>query len=160
MTYHLRRKDREIKDASAIKRIIKKSKYAVIGLCKNNDPYVVTLSHGYDEDKNVLYFHCAPKGKKIDFIRHNPRAWVAIIEDRGYKHGKCEQFYGSVVMQGKIKIIGNEKEKLHALDVLIDHLDNKPAGIKKSFTKSDLTKIAILKFTIKEMTGKQCNPKP
>jgi len=131
----------------------------VLGLCKGDEPYVVTLSHGYDEKGKALYFHCAPKGKKIDFIRHNPRASLTIIEDRGYNHGHCEQFYGSVVMQGKIKIIESNKEKFHALNVLIDHLDKKPAGIKRSFTKSDLTKIAILKFTIEEMKGKQCNAK-
>ena len=71
--YHLRRKDREIQEQEEIVRILKNGKYAIIALAKKNDPYIVTLSYGYDEELNALYFHCAKRGKKLEYITENPQ---------------------------------------------------------------------------------------
>jgi hypothetical protein len=52
MPFHVRRKDREITDADALKKILKSTKYVFIALCMSNEPYLVSLSHGYDEAAN------------------------------------------------------------------------------------------------------------
>jgi nitroimidazol reductase NimA-like FMN-containing flavoprotein (pyridoxamine 5'-phosphate oxidase superfamily) len=89
MKYHLiNRPDREITDEEEILRILKNGKYATLSLCKNNEPYIVTLSYGYEEQSNSLYFHCAKKGLKLVFIKNNPRVCATIIEDGGYFHPK------------------------------------------------------------------------
>lgn len=54
--YHLQKKEREIKDTKELQAIIKKGKYTTIALCRNNEPYIVTLSYGYDELKNDKYY--------------------------------------------------------------------------------------------------------
>ena len=64
MSFHVRRKDREITDTAALKEVLKSTKYVTIALCMDNEPYLVSLSHGYDETRNCLYFHCANEGKK------------------------------------------------------------------------------------------------
>jgi len=66
MVFHIRRKDREITINNQLKEALKTASYITIALCKNNEPYLVSLSHGYDEKKNCLYFHCANNGKKIE----------------------------------------------------------------------------------------------
>lgn len=66
MTYHLKRKDLEITDVNIIKKILKSTKYVTIALSMDNKPYLVSLSHGYDEKRNCIYFHCAGEGKKLD----------------------------------------------------------------------------------------------
>ena len=67
--YHLRnRTNRELTEPSEIIAILENGKYAVIAMCCDNEPYVVTLSYGFDSRKNALYFHCSPKGLKLDFI--------------------------------------------------------------------------------------------
>jgi nitroimidazol reductase NimA-like FMN-containing flavoprotein (pyridoxamine 5'-phosphate oxidase superfamily) len=66
--YHLHnRPNRELKQESDINAIIKNGKFAVISMCRDNEPYIVTLSYGYDLEKKTLYFHCAQKGLKLDF---------------------------------------------------------------------------------------------
>jgi nitroimidazol reductase NimA-like FMN-containing flavoprotein (pyridoxamine 5'-phosphate oxidase superfamily) len=54
MTFHLRRKDKEITDVNTLKKILKTTKYITIALSADNQPYLVSLSHGYDEEHNCL----------------------------------------------------------------------------------------------------------
>jgi nitroimidazol reductase NimA-like FMN-containing flavoprotein (pyridoxamine 5'-phosphate oxidase superfamily) len=72
MKYHVRRMDREIKDPAKLERVLKETRYITIALCKDNEPYLVSLIHSYDEDAKCLYFHCASAGKKLDYIKVNP----------------------------------------------------------------------------------------
>jgi hypothetical protein len=45
--YHLQnRPDREITSDEEITGILRKGKYAVISMCRDNEPYIVTLSYG------------------------------------------------------------------------------------------------------------------
>jgi uncharacterized protein len=68
--YHMQnRPNREIGEAGEIKEIIKNGKYAVIAMCFGNEPYIVTLSYGYDALGDTLYFHCSTQGLKLDFIK-------------------------------------------------------------------------------------------
>ena len=67
MSYHIRRKDQEITNITVLKKILRSTKYITIALSKHNQPYLVTLSHGYDEKQNCIFFHCATEGKKLEY---------------------------------------------------------------------------------------------
>ena len=56
MRYHLRRQDKEIKDPEILKRILKETNYVTLALVKEGKPYLVSLSHGYDEAENCTPF--------------------------------------------------------------------------------------------------------
>lgn len=154
--YHMNKKEKEITDKNEIARLIKDGKYAVVGMCKNNEPYVVTLSYGYDEANNVLYFHSALKGLKIDFIKENENVCATIIEDKGYHMDNCEHLYSSLVIWGKMTLITDLDEKKHAMDTMLNHLEDNPAPIKDRNFKNDVMfdKFALLKLEICELTGK------
>ena len=83
MSFHLRRKDREIADHDVLKRVLKSTKYLTMALCMNNEPYLVSLSHGYDESRNCLYFHCASEGKKLVYMTANSKVWGQAVQDYG-----------------------------------------------------------------------------
>lgn len=53
----------------------------MISMCREDEPYIVTLSYGYDIENNTLFFHCSPIGLKIDFIKSNPMVCGTIIEN-------------------------------------------------------------------------------
>ena len=61
--------DREIKDNHEIQNILLQGKYAVVALCRDNEPYLVTLNYGYDREKEAMYFHSALAGLKLDFLQ-------------------------------------------------------------------------------------------
>ena len=72
MSFHVRRKEREITDKEEMKQVLKSTKYVTVALCMDNEPYLVALSHGYDQTQNCLYFHCAPEGKKTHLRTSQP----------------------------------------------------------------------------------------
>lgn len=155
--YHMNRAEQEITDQALLVEILRQGKYLTIAMCRDDQPYIVALSYGYDEKGGVLYFHCALRGLKIDLIRENPEVCATVIEDRGYKMGRCEQAYRSVVVWGTMHVVEELDEKKQGMEVLLNHLEDDPDQVKERSLKSDdaYEEVGILRLDIKEMTGKQ-----
>ena len=136
--------------------ILRNGKYTIISLCKENEPYIVTLSYGYDNDKHALYFHCAKEGQKIEFINFNPNVCGTVIEENGYKDG-CGQAFRSVVFRGRMVTIDTLEEKKQGLDIMIDHLEQDPIPIKNKFLNkaSSYEKLGMLRLDITDISGKE-----
>ena len=155
--YHLNnRPNRELTHESEIFDILKNGKYAVISMCRDNEPYIVTLSYGFDSEKNSLYLHCSPRGLKLDFINTNPHVCATVIEDGGYVINECGHNYRTVVFWGIIRIVADLDEKKHGMRVLLNHLENQPEIINEKLVKSDdfYSKMEILRLDIIEIHGK------
>lgn len=155
--YHMKKIEREITDKEEISNILRNGKYAVISMCRNNEPYIVTLSYGYDENTNSLYFHSAKAGLKIDFIKENPKVCATVIEDGGYLTAECEHKYASVIFWGSMHVVEDLNEKKHALITMIDHLEEAPEPLKARLLKNDnvYEGVGILRLDINEITGKK-----
>jgi len=155
--YHMHRKDREIVDPSKKRDLFIKGNFATIALCRGDEPYLVTLNYGYDGTAQCLYFHCARKGLKLDFLRQNPNVCATIIEDLGYVDGQCDHKYRSVVIWGAMSIVKDPEEKRRGMNVLLEHLERHPEEIReKSLSKQDVyQKMAILRLDIARICGKE-----
>ena len=153
----MRRSELEITDQSELLEIIRAGRYATIALCRDNEPYAVTLSYGHDVERSALYFHCAAEGLKLDFIRANPRACVSVIDDRGYVMTECDHHYRSLILRGEMHLIEDIAEKQHAVDVLLNHLETDPNVVraKMPIGAEALAKTAFLRFDIREISGKR-----
>ena len=68
----MRRNEREVSEIAVIEEIIKKADVCRIALAVDNIPYIVTMNFGYTSTpEQVLFFHCANEGRKLDMIRKN-----------------------------------------------------------------------------------------
>lgn len=155
--YHMRRQDRQINDSSELNEILSNGKYAVISMCKENQPYIVTLSYGYDNLNNALYFHTGLNGQKIDFLKHNPKVCATVIDDRGYIEKECGHEYRSIVLYGKMSFVESIDEKMNGMNIILNHLEEIPDIIKERSLKNEkvYNNIEILKLNIEEMSGKK-----
>jgi nitroimidazol reductase NimA-like FMN-containing flavoprotein (pyridoxamine 5'-phosphate oxidase superfamily) len=155
--YHPKRQRNEILDEAAKQQLLKEGKYLTLALCSADEPYIVTLSYGYDQAHGCLYFHCANKGEKLDVIRKNPKTCATLIKDRGYLEARCDHDYQSLVIRGRIKLVEDLAEKKHALLVLLEHLEQDPAPILARNIKDDKSynTVSILKLEIEHSIGKQ-----
>ena len=155
--YHLHnRPDRELTEKSAIQQILLQGKYAVISMCRDNEPYVLSLSYGYDAEEDCLYFHSAKEGLKMDFLRANSRVCATVINDKGYVHGECAHAYASVVFWGEMHVLEDMDEKSQGMRVLLQHLEDNPAQNEERLTQSEaaFAKMAILKLQIDQIHAK------
>jgi len=154
MSFHLRRKDREITDPALMRKILKTANSVTIALCMNNEPYLVSLSHGYDEEHNRIYFHCALEGKKIEYMKANNKVWGQAVIDYHVK-GQCEYTYTCVHFSGKVTLIEDIEEKLAALKCMIRQLSANPEEKISKLKTERLQKTGIGRIDIDFMTGKK-----
>jgi hypothetical protein len=155
--YHLQnRPNRELKQESEINNILINGKFAVIAMCRDNEPYVVTLSYGYDVEKKSLYFHCAPQGLKLDFLRSNKHVCATVIDDGGYIPGACEHEYQSVVFWGDMQIVSDLEEKKHGMRILLHHLEDDDVVVREKMLKSEnyYSKMELIRLDIEQIHGK------
>lgn len=152
----IRRKEKAITNKEDLYKILKNTNYITIALCKDNTPYLVSLSHGFDEQKNCIYFHCASEGKKIDYLESNPIVWGQVILDQGYIEGECDHKYASVQFKGSVIFITDFNEKVHALTVMTKQIDkNFKSTIEKHFKKHSIEKVHMGKINIDYLSGKK-----
>jgi nitroimidazol reductase NimA-like FMN-containing flavoprotein (pyridoxamine 5'-phosphate oxidase superfamily) len=152
----MRRKEKAITSQQAIKKILTGAKYVTVAMCENNEPYLVTLSHGYDQIQNCLYFHCAGEGKKLDILRRNQIVWGQALADKGYAYGKCDHLYATVHFSGRFQFVTEFTEKKAALEVMIEALEENPGPVKeKQLTDEAIRNVTIGRIDIHNMSGKK-----
>lgn len=154
MSFHVRRKDREVTDCEELRQVLKGTKYVTVALCMENEPYLVSLSHGYDEDKNCLYFHCAAEGKKLEFLKVNSRVWGQALLDFGVTED-CDYAYTSVHFSGKMSLIEDLVEKQHAMEVLVRQVSLNPEEKLAKIKLEKLEKQTMGRIDIDYMSGKK-----
>ena len=155
--YHgLRRKDQEISDLAELKAILAKTHYVTVAMCRNDEPYLVTLSHGYDEKSNAVYFHCAREGKKIEILAANDRVWGQALLDRGYADGRCDHLFTSVQFRGRVSFVEDAAEKRHALAVMIRQLESDPVKVLgHQVNDASVAKVHIGRIDLDFLSGKR-----
>jgi len=151
----IRRKDKELTDLRELKENLKTTHYVTLAMCLKDEPYLVTISHGYDQEKNCIYFHCAEEGKKIDLLKENNLIWGQALKDYGYVQGKCDQLYSTTQFRGKVTFVEDAIEKEHSLLVLIKSLEkDRKKIIHKQINDQSIQKVTIGRIDIEYMSGK------
>jgi len=149
----MRRKDKEVTDKKAIEDIILRSTVCKLAMCDRHQPYIVPLCFGFKD--NTLYFHSAPKGKKIDILKNNPNVcfefdiFTEVIKSA--KACKCGMKYRSVIGYGKASFVTDENLKRQAFDIIMKQY----ADGSFLYEEASLTSTVIIKVDIESMTGKK-----
>ncbi|MBN1936299.1 MAG: pyridoxamine 5'-phosphate oxidase family protein [Anaerolineae bacterium] len=155
-TYHLRRQEKTIEDQDELIAIIQGQKYMTLAMCRDDEPYLVSLNYGFDPEARCFYIHCAGEGKKIDILRANPTVWGQVIEDLHYQDGKCDHFFRSVHFQGRVSFVDDIDEKRAALHLMIDALEPDPEPVEQRLvTAKSLESVTILKIAVEGWSGKK-----
>ncbi|MDE5422085.1 pyridoxamine 5'-phosphate oxidase family protein [Ancylomarina sp. DW003] len=149
----MRRKERNIEDQTIIQDILNTSHICRIGLSDTDYPYILPLNYGHED--NVLYFHCAPEGRKIDLIKKNNKVCFEIESDYRLVTDevscKWTSEYRSLIGIGEIEIIHSPEEKVKGLDIIMQQ----HGKTDNQYPTKVLSKLLVLKLSIKELSGKQ-----
>lgn len=151
----MRRPEKQIKGRKRLIGLLDSKEHVTIAMSKDNNPYLVTVNHCLDKKSGCIYFHCAAKGKKMDYMKANPVVWGQVMEDLGPVEGECSWKFRTVMFKGKAKMVKGTEEKKHALDLLIGKLCSDPVSEKDSLTSEALNRVAICRIDLLEMTGKE-----
>ena len=113
---NIRRKEKAITHKDEMIRILQAAQYITIAMCKDNQPYLVTLSHGYDKDQHCIFFHCAREGKKIDYLAENSIVWGQALVDQGYVQGACDHLYATTQFKKSSQLDVLSSRWIHSRD--------------------------------------------
>ena len=158
MMHKMRRSEKAITDPKEMISVLKDSKYITVAMSLNDEPYLVTLSHGYDEKRGCIYFHCAKEGRKIEILRSNNRVWGQGLIDFGYQQGSCDHLFKTTHFSGGVTFVEDLGEKEQALRLMINKLDESPEKvIKEQITARSLERVLVGRIDISFMSGKKSN---
>ena len=128
----MRRKHSEVKDPKEIERILSLTNVGRLATAgRDGFPYITPLNFASMEGK--IYFHCAPKGEKLDNLRRDPRvcfevdiplAYLDIAMDPSRPICQLHQYYHCVIMRGTASIVENSARKVAALNALVEKHEN------------------------------------
>lgn len=159
MSATMRRGDKLISDRAEIDRILNEAKVARLGLVDGDRPYVVPLNFAHQGD--VLWFHCADTGHKLDCLRAN--AAVCIEADRfialkvgASACGAWTSHYESVVGFGTGEIVADEDEKRAGLTAIMRKYSGREDW---EFTPATFAKTVVVRVRLESLTGKR-SPAP
>ena len=120
----------------------------------DNQPYLVSLSHGYDQAKNCLYFHCASEGKKLVYAKANSKVWGQAVLDFGVTE-ECDYAYTSVHFKGTLSLIEDLAEKQHGMEVLVRQVSFNPEEKLAKIKPEKLANTTMGRIDIEYMSGKK-----
>jgi nitroimidazol reductase NimA-like FMN-containing flavoprotein (pyridoxamine 5'-phosphate oxidase superfamily) len=152
----MRRSDREINDRELIDSLIRECDVCRLAFAAADVPYIVTMNFGFSAgDKRVLWFHCAPEGRKLDLMAKNNR--VCFEMDTAHELTKgpeaCDwgMNFKSVVGYGKLYIVEDEAERQHGLACLMEHYGWQGNPV---FGEKILKRTKVLRLDIDEISAK------
>ena len=150
------KRERQITDPQQIRHILDTANVLHLGLCVDNEPYVVPMNYGYtmEDGKLTLYLHSAVKGKKLDMIRANPNVFFEMDCDRmpfeGDKPCQYGLVYSSVMGRGTACIVDDVEEKIRAMTLLM----KTQTGKDFSFNDRLVSIVSVIRIDVAEYTAK------
>lgn len=152
----MRRNDREIRDRKEFRRILQSAAVCRLGMYDGEYPYVLPVNFAYEPAEDLLFFHSAKEGKKIDILAGEPRVCIEIDEpgkviDKG---PPCDAgfTYTSLVCRGTAGRCTDKTEQQRALQLLT----RKYLGREHTFTTAELDSVVVYKIKLTGVSGKRC----
>lgn len=118
----MRRKEKEITDKKEIEQIFETAQVCRIAMIDGGKPYIVPMNFGYKDD--ILYFHSALSGRKIDILNNNPDVCFEIdIPGKIIKSKEACSWsmnYRSVIGEGMAEFIKDDSKKRDAFNIIMN----------------------------------------
>jgi nitroimidazol reductase NimA-like FMN-containing flavoprotein (pyridoxamine 5'-phosphate oxidase superfamily) len=154
----MRRHDKEIRSRDEIDTIIRAAEVCRIGFAENNEPYLVPVSFGFDGER--IFFHTAPRGRKIDFIEANNRVCFEFETDVSLVKNPDDACawtfsFRSVIGYGTVSELVSTEEKNHALNQIMLHYSERDWDIPEQRTATT----RVWRIDIESVTGKRSEEK-
>lgn len=157
MHYHQRHPEKAITDQEQLFRALREEKVVTLAMCRENEPYLVTVNHVFDEGERAIYFHCAGQGRKFDYLSSNPKVWGQVFIDRGYIDNECDHRYRTVQFAADASFVTDDTAKRAALTLLIRHLESNPEPVlQQLFGRAEaMAAVTVVKLSLTHVTGKE-----
>ena len=119
-------------------------------------PYALPINFYYDEANDKIYFHSGKQGHKMDAIRAAEKVSFCVVDTDQIVPEEYTTYFRSVIAFGKPRIVEEDGEKLHALQLLGRKYN--PSGTEEylnQYIQKEYIPVCIVAIDIDYMTGKE-----
>jgi uncharacterized protein len=151
METKIRRTDRAISESEA-KGILEKGEFGILSTASlDGQPYGVPINYCYTG--NVIYFHCAIEGHKLENLKKNNRVSFCVVGKTEVLPEKFATRYESAIVFGKAYELADD-EKFNGLMEIVKKYS--PGFLEEGlqYTQNAIHKARAYKIVIESITGK------
>lgn len=169
----MRRKDRQMDETFGYQ-VIDDSSYGVVSCCNGELPVSIPLS--LVRKGNVLYFHSAPMGEKVDVFSREPKVKVvfvshaqvpqlftkeeiaAEVEKKNFRFLGLNVYtteFSSAIVEGRISQVQEEEEMRQALYLLCQKYTPDFMEWVQTATEHSLHRLHIYRIDMDKLTAKR-----
>jgi uncharacterized protein len=127
-----------------IDEFLRKGFWGVLATAVNDEPYGVPIIYAYDDD-GTFYIANGP-GKKISNLEHNPIVTLTVVELEDYGRR-----WKSVIVYGKVEIVQELGEKMHAFNALRKQIPRPAARLRDA---AKLAAAKVVRIVPSQITGR------
>jgi len=113
----MRRHDRQLSDKAALE-LLRQGTWGVLCLAGEN-AYGVPMNYVLDDAEEAtwpdVFLHCAPEGKKLEYLRKNPSACLCVVTKAEVRREAFSTDYASVMVMARAEIVRDARERLRIL---------------------------------------------
>jgi uncharacterized protein len=151
MERKIRRADRAIPE-SAAKEILQKGEYGILSTVDvDGQPYGVPVSYSYTED--VIYFHCAVEGHKVENLSSNNKVSFCVVGKTEVLPAQFATKYESAIVFGEAFELKDDEKYKGLLELLKKYSSGSmEKGLR--YIESDGSKTRVYKINVESITGK------
>lgn len=148
------RRFRQALPADISKQILSECSSGVLSLNDSDgQPYGVPLNYVYDATSEIIYFHSAKAGHKIESIGEGCICSFCVIGMDKIVPDEFTSYFRSVIVNGYIYPVTNDGERQMALRLLCDKYS--PGIDSSNEINKCINHVCILRLDIKAISGKQ-----
>lgn len=133
--------------------IFDESPYISISMLDGKEPYTVMVNGARIGE--VIYFHCALEGKKLDCIRNQPRVCISAVCAHEVVPEKQTVAYASCIMKATAEIIEDIEEKRNALYAICERYTPMHMQCITNIKEEGIQQCGIVRLNVTEISGKQ-----
>ncbi|MES9997300.1 pyridoxamine 5'-phosphate oxidase family protein [Desulfovibrio aminophilus] len=156
MDHPLRRAKRKLDDETAFA-VLHRCTWGFLSLVgPDGDPYGVPINHVLLDEggRKRLLFHCAREGRKIDCLKHRPRASFVAVENPETLPDKFSTAYASALVSGPVEIVDDPDEKRALLAAIVRGLAPAFQERGRKHIEHSLKNCLVLTLEIEHVCGK------
>lgn len=153
----MRRKERELTREEALA-IFARAEVATVSMVTEEGPYAVPVSPVCLN--NVLYFHSAFAGRKVEVLKRDPRVWISAFTDVHAAIDKFTTYYESAMAWGNVRFVTEPDEKIAALRALCEKFTPMNMADFDRAVQASLPRTALYALPLDHISGKAKRKKP
>ncbi|MGI6161609.1 MAG: pyridoxamine 5'-phosphate oxidase family protein [Christensenellales bacterium] len=136
--------------------ILEKAEYGCLSMVTpDGHAYGVAVNHCYLREENIIYFHCAVSGLKIDCLKANPNVSFFAVSQHKVVPERFITHYESALAFGKARIIIDSKEIVKRLKGICDKFAPHVLERRGQVIAKHIDEVVIVEIGVESITGKR-----